>query len=568
MLRALLEAAAQTPVQRYEGGWGFWLSDGNAVLVKGAIWATAALAPAWASEVIAPLITRGVPFALKVSNAGVWALGRLADPSALAHLSRLAIEIKDRSVRKQLERALADAADRIGLTASELAEQLVPDHGLNPDGTRQLQVGVISGRLTLAPPGRVTLTWLAADGQQLRGLPEQTTTEHPEELRAAKAAAAELRQTVQAQRTRIEDLLAQEQTWPFERWQEYYLNHPVVGVFARQLIWTIRTDDRSHSSAMWLDGRLETADGKPLTPAYDATVTIWHPLDAPNEEIAAWRRLVLQRRIQQPFKQAFRESYPLAPAERETGIYSTRFAAHILRYPQAYALFKARGWLGNALGTWDGGFGTVVSRHFKELGISAHFHLDNPQPDLEHGGLAVYAATDQLRFSTDGETTPLPLADVPPRLLSEAMRDLDLFVSVASIAADPEWYDRGEDRFRAYWRRISFGELTETGQVRRDLLHELIPKLKIADRCEITDRDLVVRGDLHTYRIHIGSGNVLIDPRSRYLCIVPNRNRTPTSARVFLPFHDDTTLSIIISKAVLLANDTKITDPSILRQLP
>jgi hypothetical protein len=36
---------------------------------------------------------------------------------------------------------------------------------------------------------------------------------------------------------------------------------------------------------------------------------------------------------------------------------------------------------------------------------------------------------------------------------------------------------------------------------------------------------------------------------------------------VFLPFEGDATLSIILSKAFLLAQDTKITDPTILRQI-
>ena len=37
--------------------------------------------------------------------------------------------------------------------------------------------------------------------------------------------------------------------------------------------------------------------------------------------------------------------------------------------------------------------------------------------------------------------------------------------------------------------------------------------------------------------------------------------------RVFLPFEGDGTLSVILSKAFLLADDTKITDPTIISQL-
>ncbi|MEQ4724883.1 hypothetical protein [Nonomuraea sp. B19D2] len=93
-----------------------------------------------------------------------------------------------------------------------------------------------------------------------------------------------------------------------------------------------------------------------------------------------------------------------------------------------------------------------------------------------------------------------------------------------------------------------------------------MPRLKIADRVELTDRFLRVRGQLRTYRIHLGSGNILMEPNDAYLCIVPDRGRSASS--VFLPFEEDGgMLSVILSKAFLLADDTRISDPSITRQL-
>jgi len=61
-----------------------------------------------------------------------------------------------------------------------------------------------------------------------------------------------------------------------------------------------------------------------------------------------------------------------------------------------------------------------------------------------------------------------------------------------------------------------------------------LQKLTIRDRCRITDRYLVVRGESNEYRIHLGSGNVLMEPGSRYLCIV--RSAGDTAATVPLPF--------------------------------
>ncbi len=171
---------------------------------------------------------------------------------------------------------------------------------------------------------------------------------------------------------------------------------------------------------------------------------------------------------------------------------------------------------------------------------------------------------------------PIALEDIPPLVFSEIMRDVDLFVGVASVGNDPTWQDGGpQGRYLNYWQSYSFGDLSATAQTRKQLLERLVPRLAIADRCAIMGRFLVVRGDLRTYKIHLGSGNILMEPNDQYLCIVPGRASGVTAANssgesasntLFLPFEGDTVLAIILSKAFLLADDTKITDPTITRQ--
>jgi hypothetical protein len=79
---------------------------------------------------------------------------------------------------------------------------------------------------------------------------------------------------------------------------------------------------------------------------------------------------------------------------------------------------------------------------------------------------------------------------------------------------------------------------------------------------------LAVRGDRAAHRIHLGSGNVLMEPRSRYLCIVEGAATRGTPRSVPLPFEGDHKLSLILSKAFLLADDRHIRDETILLQLP
>jgi hypothetical protein len=64
----------------------------------------------------------------------------------------------------------------------------------------------------------------------------------------------------------------------------------------------------------------------------------------------------------------------------------------------------------------------------------------------------------------------------------------------------------------------------------------------------------------------MGSGNILMEPDDQYLCIVPGGS-SASRDKLFLPFEGDGLLSIILSKAFLLAADDKITDVTITRQI-
>ena len=181
-----------------------------------------------------------------------------------------------------------------------------------------------------------------------------------------------------------------------------------------------------------------------------------------------------------------------------------------------------------------------------------------------HAGGGGYASGGTDR----DENHPLELETIPPLVFSEVMRDVDLFVGVASLGNDPNWADGGpEGRYRDYWQSYSFGELGATAGTRKDVLEQLVPRLKIADRCTFSDKFLIVRGDIRTYRIHLGSGNILMEPNDEYLCIVSKQSVARGSDAIFLPFEGDAMLSIILSKAMLLADDKKIKDSTIVSQI-
>jgi hypothetical protein len=81
----------------------------------------------------------------------------------------------------------------------------------------------------------------------------------------------------------------------------------------------------------------------------------------------------------------------------------------------------------------------------------------------------------------------------------------------------------------------------------------------------IDDRHAFIDGKIGSYNVHLGSGIVHRQPGGS-LCIIPVHSQH--RGRIFLPFADnDPKAAEIISKVLLLAQDDKISDPTILEQL-
>ena len=121
---------------------------------------------------------------------------------------------------------------------------------------------------------------------------------------------------------------------------------------------------------------------------------------------------------------------------------------------------------------------------------------------------------------------------------------------------------------RLQWRELAFGELVESARIRRELLERALPELSIADRCAVYDRELVVEGRRATYRIHLGSAQVRVDPHGSLLVVPRKRAGAAELARLFLPVEADDTLAAVLGTAFVLANDDAITDEAFTSQLP
>ena len=248
-----------------------------------------------------------------------------------------------------------------------------------------------------------------------------------------------------------------------------------------------------------------------------------------------WQRDCFDRELIQPFKQVFRELYPLTKAEEREKTQSRRYAGQQVNPRQALSLLGQRQWV------------TIpeegVRKTFHEEDLSVHVEFQESfftPADID--GLTLEA----VRFTKRGKWEAVPLAKIPPRIFSEVMRDLDLVVSVAHRGGvDPE-------------------ASASTVEMRSDLLRETLALVNV-ENVRIEKNHALVDGELGKYSIHLGSAVTHKQPGgAMFLVPVHSQHR----GRMFLPFADDDPKTAeVISKVLLLARDTEIKDPNILDQI-
>ena len=281
---------------------------------------------------------------------------------------------------------------------------------------------------------------------------------------------------------------------------------------------------------------LRNAKGKVEPVKKSESLRLAHPVDfLASKHWKDWQHDCFTSERVQPFKQIFREMYVLTSQERSDATFSRRYAGQQVNPRQALALLGSRGWV---TAPEAGVFRTF---HDEKLVAWIEF-MEAFYTPAEVEGLTL----EKIRFARRGADEVLKPSDVPARLLSEVLRDVDLIVSVAHRGAvDPE-------------------ASASTVELRSSLLRETLSLLKL-DNVKIKEPHVFIRGTLGEYTVHLGSATTqIMAGGSLFIVPVHSQHR----GRLFLPFADDDPKTAeILSKVLLLARDREIQDPNLLDQI-
>jgi hypothetical protein len=381
------------------------------------------------------------PRSAKFGNACIWTLCEMAqngNDTAVAEITRIHARTIYDSVRKTTDLALNDIAYDRKTTQADLEEACLPTFDLDDNGQLIKTIDGYTATLTLQN-AQAVVTWNNPAGKTLKSAPAALKAAHLYEVAEVAQLKKNLTAVCAAQVARLEATFLSGTTWDFDEWMQRFIGHPIRKSLAENLVWTVQTS-QTHATFTPRGADLHHANGEKLAALPpDAQVTLWHPANATEDELTAWRgRFMLKP---QPLKQAHREVYALIATERDGATYTNRFAAHILRHYQFSALCNDRGWQYKKHGLRDTD-PSSAKRAISDSGITAEFMLTPILSDEDKKSFRdpSHAKTNRVLFAL-GDGTQVALCDIPTVIMSEVLRDIDMFISVTSVADDPNWTD-------------------------------------------------------------------------------------------------------------------------------
>ncbi len=494
----------------------------------------------------------------KLRKPALWTMAQWGDDNAVARLIQMTRLTKQQKLHHDIAEALRIIANQQNIPVEQLKDRAILHHELNAQGIRTWTVGADIVQISISASGRVQRSIKCASGKSYRSLPPELHVTHEPAWQVATHEARSLSVTLSTQKKRLEIAMCERRRWSWETWQSAFAQHPVSGHIACRLVWAISTPEGAHLAYAIYNkqGNWQTAEGTEVQVTNEHCLHIVHPVEMQPEDHSRWQRYIVQHKIAQPFKQMFRETYLITPAEEETRTYSNRFASHIIPQSLSYTLNRVQGWRSSYRVCWHDFPQHQMRAYFWCRSDYRRSHIKTTQQiafyPIEHNML-------WTRPRLDLDPTCIPLHDIPPHIFSEVLRDIDQYLISASQGTDQHWEEEDQPHYQHH------PEQNRPPHQREQMLRELIPLLDLGETIQVAGRCAYISGSRCLYKVDLGNGTIYTEPGGRYLCIVPRYN-TP---KLYLPFEEsDPKTSEILSKILLLSHDETITDTTILRQLP
>ncbi|WUH97029.1 DUF4132 domain-containing protein [Spirillospora sp. NBC_00431] len=346
-------------------------------------------------------------------------LARIGSDVALTHLFELTRRGKYKSLKATAVRKIDEIAAARGITQEALADRAVPGFGLDARGTLVLDYG--PRRFTVTFDEQLVPLVVEPNGKIRKSAPKPGPKDDPALAPAAHALFTglkkDLRTIADQEIKRLELAMTTRRTWTPDDFRALFVAHPLLGHIVRRLVWIT---DAGAAFRVAEDRTYADVKDDPFTPAPDARVGIAHPILL-DGDVGAWSELFADYEILQPFEQLGRPVHRLTGDERAARRLA-RVEGLVLPYGKAKGHSQGRWESVDENGEFAGGWlarrdpaGVYVVASLSP-GLYSYMYGEGDDQEIT----TLWAGRAPARTPRE----PLPLGEVDPVTMSEAIHDL------------------------------------------------------------------------------------------------------------------------------------------------
>ncbi|GAA2111383.1 DUF4132 domain-containing protein [Actinomadura alba] len=254
---------------------------------------------------------------IKLPLNGLDVLAAIGTDVAVMQLHLVSEKARPKRLKKKALQLLDQVAEERGLTLEQLADRMVPDFGLDADGSMTLDYG--PRRFVVGFDEQLKPQVTDDKGKIRKALPKPGAKDDQELAPAAYRAFTGLKKDVRTvaadQIRRMERAMSEQRRWEAREFQSLFVEHPLLWHIVKRLVWVHEEGGKATALRVAEDRTLADVHDEILTLPETGNVRIAHPLHL-GETVGAWGEGFADYEILQPFQQLGRPIDAFTEEER------------------------------------------------------------------------------------------------------------------------------------------------------------------------------------------------------------------------------------------------------------
>jgi hypothetical protein len=325
--------------------------------------------------------------------------------------------------------ALENAADELGITTHELGDRIVPDFGF--DGLYKTFT-VDGDEYRAFIDSTFKIAFFNEDNKKLKTIPAVADAALKDEF---KAIAKEVRDIVKSQSPRLEYYLIIQRKWTYSQWQQFFLNNPVMFIYATKLLWgTFDANEQLQQAFLCLEDTSQVnSENDEIGIDEELLIGIVHPSQLNETALRQWQQQFFDQKIDPVFSQLDRRKADLSKLDLSKKMIKS-YEGKQMQMGSIRSTLERYGWHKGPTG--DGGMVESMRLLYFEKKLEAILEVEGVGAGYGWGmdeKLGRLYVIDKTKTTTKWDTYPtdeedeklIPLNQLPTIFLSEMLAAID-----------------------------------------------------------------------------------------------------------------------------------------------